>query len=99
MAHEIDYRELVYDKGGLLVVQIKKGYYQIRHHSGIALYIRCFRSKNDVMTAFDEVFPMYDWTQPNEHFQDMPEKASAKIRDQVWNALQKYKTVKAPEED
>lgn len=98
MAHEIDYKELIFQKDGLLVVQIKKGFYQLRHHSGAVFYHRCFKSKNVAMQAFDLVLPLYDWLKPFSHFQELQEKNVHELRDKAHDLLDPLPSVEAPNE-
>jgi hypothetical protein len=99
MSEPLDYRELIFSQGGLLVVQIKKGYYQIRHWGGAPLYNRCFTSKDVAMRVFDELLPIYNWMMPDQHFADMPVEEASEWRAKVFRVFEKVKTVKKPEED
>lgn len=99
MAKPLDYKELIFQKGGLLVVQIKKGFYQLRHHSGAVLYFNCFRSMDEAMKGFDAVFPLYDWTLPYSHFVELMDKEDNRLRDAVFEKLDPLETVKQPKEN
>ena len=99
MSDELNYKELIYSKEGPLVVQVKKGYFQLRHHSGLPPYVRCFRSKAVAMEAFDILFPMQDWTRPASYWRDMYDSERDKLHDKVCQALGHLKSVKMPEED
>ena len=100
MSKPLDYRELIYQKDGLLVVQIKKGYYQLRHWSGRSVGTGCARSKSVAMQLFDEVFPLFDWRKSAEEVEAMPEEERLAIAAKVGSAVGKVRgLVKTPEED
>ena len=85
-------------KDGLLVVQVRKGFYSIKHHSGASVYDRCFTNKNDALTAFDGILPLSDWTKPLESFDSLPDEKRMEILQKVSKAVKNLKTVRWPEE-
>jgi hypothetical protein len=99
MVRELDYKPLIYMRDGLLVVQIKKGYFQLRHHSGLSPYLRCFKSKDVAMQAFDTIFPLAKWTRSMDSFQKMSDIKRDELRSKIERALEDLKSYKAPEED
>jgi hypothetical protein len=100
MSPPLDYKELIYSKDGLLVVQIKKGYYQLRHHSGLSPFLKCFRSKDVAMQAFDAIFPLADWKKPDSYFlEKVTERKRLDLRAKVERAVEHLKSFKMPEED